>query len=712
MRRFLLSTALCLCAGVLLSGGASAELIAYEGFDIEGIAAGDSVTNAAGATSFGWKNPIRISTSAPETAKFVADSLVGLAGTPATRGGSVIQTSSNCRFYRDLSEPMVEGTFYASFLLSAGQNIALDFSNGDWNSNVKASIGVGGSATDGPKLTVGSSSSHILAPRNEVHFYVVKIELASGAGTVSVFVDPDIQSPEPATADASFATSFSSGFSFWADRFRFSRFNSNTNGYLDEIRLGRTFHDVVVEPGHAINVAPAHNAVDVPLNTMLEWTVGNDPNIVNGIQPWDAVQGYYVYFGDDQSQMTQLTPSMLPLTTTSISTPTLEKDMTYFWQVVEILEKPEGGLYPLSDPNNVWGPVWSFKTPLTIPVIVEDLAPEARLFQGTDVTFSLTVDSVSTPHFAWYYSADSVIGNDIAIGTDAPELTLAGIDVADQGYYYCIVSNSSGVDVISVMTRLVVNRMLAWYQFENNLDDSIGTNDAITVGQIPYIEGIVTDGQAYAADPNGSAHGELPTGAYPKAGIGNGLERFTYSAWVKLAPGQKGNLLGGFNTGSNTAMRLTLNDGFDISFYLRQEGGSAVVADTSGLGIADNQWHLVTMTYNGGSVVTYLDGVAVRTNGTTISNFVDWEYLPLPILAINSRGTIAGKFSGSVDDLRIYNYGFTAEEVIDLFYAVTGEKICLYGNPAADISGNCTVDLEDIAIIAESWLETGLYPNN
>lgn len=712
MKRVPLLTALCLCAGLLLSAAASAELIAYEGFDIEGVAAGGSVTNAAGATSFGWKNPIRISTSAPETAKFAADSLVGLVATPATLGGSVIQTSSNCRFYRDLSEPMVEGTFYASFLMAAGQNIALDFSNGDWNSNVKASIGVGGSATDGPKLTVGSSSSQILAPRNEIHFYVVKVELSAGAGTVSVFVDPDIRKPEPAVADASFATSFSSGLNFWADRFRFSRFNSNTNGYLDEIRLGRTFHDVVANPGHAINVAPAHNAVDVPLDTMLEWTVGNDPNLANGIQPWSAVQGYYVYFGDSQDQMSLLTPSMLPPTTTSVAAPTLQKDMTYYWQVVEMLEKTEGGLYPLADPNNVYGPVWSFKTPLTIPLIVEDLDPQVRFLQGSDATLSLTVESVSTPHFAWYYSADDVIGGDTAVGSDASELTLTDINPADQGYYYCIVSNNSGVDVISVMTRLVVNRMLAWYQFENNLNDSAGTNDAVTVGQIPYIDGIVTDGQAYAADPNGSAHGELPEGAYPKAGIGNGLERFTYSAWVKLAPGQKGHLLGGFNFGSNTAMRLTLNSGFDISFYMRQEGGSAVVADTSGLNIADDQWHLVTMTYNGTNVVTYLDGVAVRTNGATLTNFAEWGYQPQPILAINSRGTIDGKFNGSVDDLRIYNYGFTAEEVVDLFYAVTGEKICLYGNPQQDLSGNCTVDLEDFAILAESWLETGLYPNN
>jgi len=711
MKKFSLLS-LCVCAGLLLGASASAELVAYEGFDIEGIAAGDQVRDHAGATSFGWKNPIRYSSSAPETARFVTDSLVGLAETPATLGGSVTQTGSNSRFYCDLSEPIAEGTFYASFLMSAGQNIALDFSNGDWNGNVKASIGVGDNTTDGIRLRVGSGTSEVLAPRDEVHFYVVKIELAGGAGTVSVFVDPDTQAPEPAAPAASFATSFSSGLTFWADRFRVSRFNSNTSGYFDEIRLGKTFHDVVTDPGHAINVAPAHNAVDVPLDTMLEWTVGSDPNLVDGVQPWSAVQGYYVFLGDSQDQMSQVTPSMLPRTTTSVAAPALQKDMTYFWQVVEILEKPEGGLYPLSDPNNVYGPVWTFKTPLTIPVIVEDLAPQTRLLQGTDAMLSLAVESVSTAHFAWYYSSDDVIGNDTSVGTDSAQLTLTNVDLADEGFYYCVVSNNSGVDVMSVMTRLVVNRMLAWYQFENNLDDSAGTNDAVTVGQIPYIDGPVTDGQAYAADPNGSAHGELPAGAYPKAGLGNGLERFTYSAWIKLAPGQKGSLLGGFNTGGNTAMRLTFNDGFDISFYLRQEGGSAVVADTNGLGIADDEWHLVTMTYNGSSLVTYLDGVAVRTNGTSISNFAEWEFLPQPILAINSRGTIAGKFNGSADDLRIYNYGFTAEEVADLFYAVTGEKICLYGNPQNDLSGNCTVDLEDFALLAESWLETGLYPND
>ncbi len=195
-----------------------------------------------------------------------------------------------------------------------------------------------------------------------------------------------------------------------------------------------------------------------------------------------------------------------------------------------------------------------------------------------------------------------------------------------------------------------------------------------------------------------------------KAGIGNGLERFTYSAWVKVGTGEGGNLMGQFNLGSTTGMRVTINKGFDISTYVRSETGTAVVADKSGLGIANDEWHLVTITYNGSQVVTYFDGLPVQTNNYSATNFAPWQYT-FPLLSVNSRGTIGTEnFAGGVDDMRIYNYALTAEQVAQMYYDTTGEKVCLYGNPTYDLNGNCIVDLGDLALLAGDWLTHGFYP--
>lgn len=713
MKKCSLLGMLSFCLVMFMAVNASANLLVYEGCDIEGLNAGSQVTGLAGATSFGWAEPFRFSTSAgaAESARFVSDSVAIDGINLKTRGGSLEQTVNNSRVYRNFSQSLgsVDGTYYVSFFFSGGQNIAVDFSNGDWNSNVKASLGTGDSTTGGITLKVGSTSSSVLAPRSELHFYVLKFELASGAGTVSIYVDPDPTQPEPAVPAASITTT-----EFSADRIRFGKYNSNANSKLDEFRLGTTYEDVTPTNGAASNVSPLDGEMGVAASSLLQWNVGDDPNEFADVQPWAAVAGYYVYVGSGTDPNLYLqTPTALPTATTSYDAG-LVKDQAYFWQIEETFDNGLGGVYGPGDPNNVLSSVWSFETELTVPVITQQPAALTRADEGAVVELSVVVDSATTPHYAWYYSADNVVGDDAAVGTDSKTLTLANVQTVDQGTYYCVVSNNGSATATSNMGQLVVNRLLAWYQFENNLDDAAGTNDAAPMGMpMAYTDGtIATDGQAYAADPNGSMYGILPTGCYPKAGFGNGLERCTYSAWVKLADSSEGgNLIGEFNAGYTTSMRFSLNtSGFAVSTYMRDDTNNLkLVADVGGLTITDNEWHFVAITYNGSKAVTYFDGLAVQTVATTISNFADWDY-PFPLLSVNSRGTIDGGFKGRVDDLKIYNYALSAEAMAQQYYDVTGQKVCLYGNPTYDFSGDCVVDIADLAIFAADWLTNGFYP--
>lgn len=711
MKRKYLLWVVSVCLVGLLTAGASADLIVYEGFDFAGLTEGSQITGLAGATSFGFAEPFRMNSSAgaAESGRFLAGGIEGAVVTPKMRGGAITQTVNNSRFYRNFSQPIgaVNGTYYLSFLMSAGQNIALDLSNGDWNSNVKASIGIGDTQSGGVTLKVGSQTSATLAPQNEVHFYVVKIILTDSTDTISIFVDPDLYSPEPITARASFSTT---GFSI--DRIRFGKYNSNTSSFFDEFRVGETFHDVTPGYGAAILVAPAHNAIAVATNTQLQWQVGNDPNDVEGIRPWSEVAGYYVYIGTGADPNLYLaTPTALPAATTSFA-PVLARDAVYHWQIEETFDNGLGGVYGPGDPNNVLGSVWTFETELSVPSITQEPAAITRTAVGA--TVDLSVVAGNALHYTWYYSADNTVGSDTVVGTDSAALSLANVQVTNDGYYYCVVSNNSPSVATSAMARVVINRLLAWYPFENNMDDAVGANPATPAGQpMQYTQGIVAaDAQSSAANPDGSMYGVLPASGYPRSGLGNGVERFTYSAWVKLADStQGGSLLGVLNTGYNTALRFSVNvSGFDISTYMRNQGNTATaVADVGGLDVDNNEWHLVAVTFNGSQLVTYYDGRAVKTVATSITNLTNWDY-PMPLLAVNARGTYDGFFKGAVDDLKIYNYAVAPEEMAQLYYDTTGKKACFYGNPEMDFSGNCIVDIADLAIFAADWLTNGFYP--
>lgn len=709
MKKHKLIGVLSLCLVMLMGAAVSADLIAYEGFDMA-LNQGDGINGAAGASSFGWSSPFQIVGTyiAPE---FVPESLARSGINLKTSGGSINvyeKAGADARVVRYFSDTLgaVDGTYYMSLLYSSGKDVTFDLSDGEWNSNRECTIGREGSTGDVRFVVYDASSpnSQEIAPAGEVQLYVLKLELGANSDTLSIYVNPDPSAPEPAVPNASFTEP-----ELIVNNIRMNCFNTGAVGLVDEIRLGETFADVLPVPGAAINVAPADGAIGVASTALLEWQVGSDPNEADGIVAWDAVAGYYVWFGEIDSE----DPNLYLLTPTAQATtsfdPVIELDKSYHWQIEQTFDNGQGGVYPAGDPNNVMGPVWTFQAELTVPVITQQPVGVTRADQGATVELSVT--AINATDYEWWYSEDDVVGGDVTVGTGSV-LTLTNVQLSDQGYYYCVVSKPGTASVTSTMAQVVINRLLSWYPFENTLNDFAGVNHGTSAGlPMAYTTGIVTaDSQVYAADPNGAMYAVLPEGTYPKAGIGNGLERFTYSAWVKFGAGEGGHLMGQFNLGSTTGMRVTLNKGFDISTFVRSETGTAVVADKSGLGIANDEWHLVTITYNGSQVETYFDGMSVGPNNYSAANFAVWQY-PFPLLSINSRGTIGTEnFVGNVDDMRIYNFALSAEQVAQMFYDVSGEKVCLYGNPTYDLNSNCIVDLGDLALLAADWLTHGFYP--
>jgi hypothetical protein len=464
----------------------------------------------------------------------------------------------------------------------------------------------------------------------------------------------------------------------------------------------------------AHNPVPANGALRVQPGTSLTWNAGVDPLDVTRVNP--VIKKHYVWMSNGNAADPNLTlVATINITNYNdiaadgiyVKTPDLGYDKSYSWRVEEGLDNGLGGTYAAGDPNNLVSPVWTFKTASRVPSITTQPV-STKVDAGQTAVLTMGFFSISPTSVKWY--KDGVLlnaGGNVAIttGTDLSTVTITNVTSSNQGNYYAIATNDGGDSDPSSVAVLRLRQRLAWYQFEQNLNDSEGTNHGSVFGQLPYAAGIIG---SYAADPNGTQYGLLTTDAYPKAGFGNGLEEFTYSCWVKLAAGQGGIVMGCFNDGTNTGMRLSVfgNEG-NVGGYLRQPGGANVQVGTTAMA-RDSEWHHVAMTYNASQLKIYVDGVWKASSGTnTLTTFDAWQYPPA-LLGSNGRGTISERLRGQVDNLQILNYALTTEQIAQEYLGVKGGWVCNSEGTALtyDYDGNCQVDLGDLAILAADWLES------
>ena len=103
-----------------------------------------------------------------------------------------------------------------------------------------------------------------------------------------------------------------------------------------------------------------------------------------------------------------------------------------------------------------------------------------------------------------------------------------------------------------------------------------------------------------------------------------------------------------------------------------------------------NQWYYIVMTWDGTSLIGYLDGVEVDRYNTTISIPSDST-----LFAIGKGAATDRYFNGSIDEVRIYNRALSPGEVRDLYNFAPGpvahwkmdEKVSGNGQTINDSSG-------------------------
>ncbi len=489
--------------------------------------------------------------------------------------------------------------------------------------------------------------------------------------------------------------------------------NGQPTTQFSELDLLEVLPDGVVK-----YTAPGIEAVEVPVATPLQWNAGTAKNLA----------GYYVYMGTTPDELTQLNTTMLSKQTTSYAA-TLETDQTYYWQIEEARFTDPNGLSgiinPVGDPNNVFGSVWHFSTK-TSQVIIDGLLPvNSCVALGENATFSISAIDPLNGNIAyqWYFDATPETSGDAValpvdakyVGSDTANLTVNNAQMADQGVYYCSAVNASNRFVYSNSAKLIIKQKIAHWDLDaasyvgTNYTDLSGNNrDALVEGTPVFTDGIVdgdqnsanavSDGALYLTSVAGTAS----AGAFNPSADTN---MFTLAAWVKPQ-----NI-----TGIAFKMIASKRDGWsapDQSYWqffvvdntVKMSSFAASSINTPAI-ITENEWHHVVFTFADGTATIYVNGVPSVRSGYNFSTGTQATF------RIGRNDSAGERFDGALDDMQVFNYAISPEEVVDLYFAETGKAVCVYGNPDGDLNNDCVVDLLDMGIMANEWLKYGYYPS-
>ncbi|HOK95816.1 MAG TPA: immunoglobulin domain-containing protein [Anaerohalosphaeraceae bacterium] len=459
----------------------------------------------------------------------------------------------------------------------------------------------------------------------------------------------------------------------------------------------------------AYNPTPAVGT-EVPLNQVLSW------------QQVPEVSGlgvtYKVYFGTDPNVLSpNYYGNQLVKTTTSdpadfFYAPALNNSTKYYWRVDAI--EPN-----LPNPIVHTGQDWWFTTQPPSPRI-ETNPVSQTVPAGTDV--QLSVSGINITSYQWYKDGAALPpAPALYAGEQTSTLTIFDVQVADEGFYYCVGDNSLNQPSTSAAAQVLTERLVGWWRLDGDLTDSV---DEVIAGAAAH-DGVSTDPN-FVLGKDGSAL-QFFGGADDIVTINNSVEFFnfyprgyTVSAWVNM-PEKFGGNWGAF------VSKQQREDGADWKGFIltHQTSGQAVHTLRqsfndlgSGTDVDDNNWHMVTGTYDAATKVgkIYVDGVlkGQATNPATVQT--------------NPRALIFGEevststispYTGLLDDVRIWSYAVDPVTIATLYTDFNpGAEVCVE-HPEYDVAGpdgignefrDCRVNLYDFVPFANTWLDCNIVP--
>ncbi len=480
-------------------------------------------------------------------------------------------------------------------------------------------------------------------------------------------------------------------------------------GSIDEVRV----YDEVLTDAEIKELASAVIGLVTPTNgeilvdpaVIVEWEVVSTVKIPSS---------YDVYLDPNQDKVKNATAASTDLEYISVGqtgltfdpTPDLTPDATYYLRVDSIITNPA---------ETIEGSPWKFTTAPLDPVVTTD--PVSQVMVGGEAT--LTVEGVNqdADGYQWYKSIDKTFD---PAGDETKGAAIDSYDATEEGYYYCVISNEAGSDQ-SAAALVLSPRKVAHWKFDGDLTDDLGVHNGTEFGPagIPFNTVDQIAGTA-AVDPNESQAIEVAHSDELN------FVDYTVSAWAKpTATGSHRALISSrSDSPTRTGGYIIYHVNGNWQFWTGNGVGKGWQNISAGGSVKLDEWQLVTVTFEStgidGDVVSGIKRVYVNGLMEAENDAVSMALNPDQVMTIGAGSNETPDhgffFNDLIDDVRIYSYAKTADEVALLYHEITGKEVCT-GYPEYDVTGpegkpDCVVDLYEFAEFAQHWLECNIVPSS
>ena len=220
------------------------------------------------------------------------------------------------------------------------------------------------------------------------------------------------------------------------------------------------------------------------------------------------------------------------------------------------------------------------------------------------------------------------------------------------------------------------------WRLDGDATDSVGSNDGIVNGNPQWIGGMVEG----AVELDGA-------GDYINCGNDASLNltnNFSISLWLKPDAGSNILCKGNANaTAPAGAYSINSDGSSNAIFILRNNTDSAPALVFAP--ITFDQWNHIVATFSNGNMTVYTDGSPANT-GTLSTATVNTNADPL---AIGAEGDGGGPLTGGIDDVRIYDYVLSQDDIDAMLVAPF--------NAQYDVNNDGIINHKDFAEVVDDW---------
>jgi len=210
--------------------------------------------------------------------------------------------------------------------------------------------------------------------------------------------------------------------------------------------------------------------------------------------------------------------------------------------------------------------------------------------------------------------------------------------------------------------------LIAYYKLDETTGvvvDELGNYDGTNYGSTRGVAGIINDAFDFSND-----YVEIDD-------VITNYSTSTINLWMKTTTSTRGGLIGNDKSGKNDDYIIELDSGTgdcDVGEIFLQRADSDTASDYSVCSdgvVNDGNWHMVTAIANSSGMFLYIDGV-IQTDWDSFSeastNQGGW------VLGSNGLHLLNRNYTGTLDEVGIWESSLTEEEIIELYNSGMGQR--------------------------------------